>query len=146
MNDSTENCERIDVAAGEGAKTTGAVSRFRLWFGVFGGAVAWTIHMLLAYGIAEFGCVSSFRDARFLGITGVAWGILAMTALTLILAVGALLIARRSERCCWWPICAGKRRTNRRSSWPASDWITSVVFVAIIVAQTLPVLYYLRSC
>jgi hypothetical protein len=144
MNDSTENCERINVAAGEGAKTTGAVNRFRLWFGVFGGAVAWTIHMLLAYGIAEFGCVSSFRDARFLGITGVAWLILVMSALTLVLAVVALLIARRSERL----LLADLRGQDDDADefMARVGLVTSVVFVAIIVAQTLPVLYYLRSC
>jgi hypothetical protein len=144
MNNTTENRERIDLEAGEGSKTTGAVSRFWLWFGVFGGAVAWTIHMLLAYGIAEFGCVSSFRDARFLGITGVAWLILATSALTLVLAVAALLIARRSERL----LLADLRgRDDDADEFMARvGLVTSVVFVAIIVAQTLPVLYYLRSC
>jgi hypothetical protein len=144
MNDWTESNQPADSAAGAVPKTTGEVSRFRLWFGLLAGAVAWTIHFLVAYAIAEFGCVSSFRDARFLGITGVAWGILALTVLTLILAVGGLLIARRSERLLMAEF--GEKEDEPEAFMAHVGWITSVVFVAIIVAQTLPVLYYLRSC
>lgn len=144
MNDSTQSNERAHFAAGEVSKTNGQSSRFRLWFGLFGGAVAWTIHLLLGYGIAEFGCVSSFRHARFLGIAGVAWGILAMTALTLILAVGALLVAWRSKQSLLAEI--RQQEEEPEEFMTRAGWITSVVFIAIIVAQTLPVLYYLRSC
>lgn len=145
MNESMgSNNERVDSAAGEVSKAIAPVSRFRLWFGLFGGAVAWTIHLLAAYAIAEFGCVSSFREARFLGITGVAWGILALTVLTLILAVGGLLIARRSDRLLREEIL--QKEDDPEAFMANVGWITSVVFVAIIVAQTLPVLYYLRSC
>jgi hypothetical protein len=144
MNDSSGSSERADSAAAGVATPTAPASRFRLWFGLFGGAVAWTIHFLAAYAIAEFGCVSSFRDARFLGITGVAWGILAITALTLVLAVGALLIARRSERLL---LAETREKEDEPEDFMVRvGLITSVVFVAIIVAQTLPVLYYLRSC
>jgi hypothetical protein len=143
MYDSMENNKRAD-SAGEVSNPVAPVSRFRLWFGLFGGAVAWTVHFLAAYAIAEFGCVSSFRDARFLGITGVAWGILAITALTLVLAVGGLEIARRSKRLLLVEV--HEDEDEPEAFMARAGWITSVVFVAIIVAQTVPVLYYLRSC
>lgn len=144
MNDSMASSERADSAAAPGATLNGEASRFRLWFGVLGGAVAWTIHLLAAYAIAEFGCVSAFRDARFLGITGVAWAILALSVVTFVLAVGALLIARRSQRLLLAEI---REKEDEPEEFMARvGFITSVVFVAIIVAQTVPVLYYLRSC
>jgi hypothetical protein len=144
MNDSTHTDEQANSVAGELSKSDGTFGRFRLWFGLFGGAVAWTIHLMLGYAIAEFGCVSSFRDARFLGITGVAWAILTMTALTLILAVGALWVAWRSKRLLLTEIREQEEEPDEFM--PQAGWITSLVFVAIIVAQTVPVLYYLRSC
>lgn len=145
MNESMENSKRADLAAGEISKPIAPIGRFRLWFGLLGGAVAWTIHLLFAYAIAEFGCVSPFREARFLGITGVAWGILTLTALTLILAVGGLEIARRSKRLLV-ETHEDEDEDEPEAFMARAGWITSVVFVAIIVAQTLPVLYYLRSC
>lgn len=49
------------------------VSDLRLWFGVMGGAVAWFLHFVLAYLIAEFGCVNGWGEVHWLGLSAVAW-------------------------------------------------------------------------
>jgi hypothetical protein len=145
MNESTESYERVESATGNGPRLADEVARWRLWVGLLGGAIAWTIHLLVAYAVAEFGCVSqTFRDVRFLGITGVAWLILGISAFTLVLAVVATMIARRSERVLLADV---RDREDEPEEFMARvGLITSLVFVAIIVAQTLPVLYYLTSC
>lgn len=123
------------------------VHRFRLWFGVLGGAVAWTVHLLVSYAIAEFGCVSPFRDVRFLNVTGVAWlGILTSLAM-LAVAVAATLVALRIKR-----RMVGSEDAIRyeaedgRVFMARTGVLTSGLFVFIILVQALPFLYYLRSC
>ncbi len=144
MNEQTESNALAGAPADAVSDTTGEVSRLQLWCGLYGGAIAWTLHLLAAYAIAEFGCVSSFRDARFLGITGVAWGILAVTALTLILGAGSLWISRRSQRLLLAEF--GEKEDDPEVFLAHIGWICSVVFFGIILAQAVPVLYYMRSC
>jgi hypothetical protein len=45
------------------------ISRPALWFTLWSGAVAWLLHLLLVYGIAEFGCGSGLGDRQVLGIS-----------------------------------------------------------------------------
>ena len=45
------------------------VSRGALWFGLFGGAIAWTVHLMFAYAAAEFGCIGRLGERGYLGIT-----------------------------------------------------------------------------
>lgn len=143
MNNSAENVQPTEAAPAEGPPIS-EIPRWRLWFGLLGGAVAWTVHLLVAYAVAEFGCVSPFRDTRFLGITGVAWLIIAISVITLVLSVLAMAIARRCERILLADV---RDREDEPEEFMARvGLITSVVFVAIIVVQTVPVLYYLRSC
>lgn len=69
-----------------------------LWFGVLGGAIAWMLHLLLAYAIAEFGCVSPFHEVKRLGLSGVAWleGLASLPMLGL--AIFANIVAQRNTR------------------------------------------------
>jgi hypothetical protein len=118
-----------------------------LWFGVLGGAIAWLLHLLLAYAIAEFGCVSDFRDVRWLEFSGVAWLIGGMSALTLALAIWADIVAQRNGR-----YFAGEVKATRledhdpRVFMARSGVLSNRIFIFIIAAQTLPILYYLRDC
>ena len=65
-------------------------NRVRLWFGLVGGAVAWLVHLMGAYAIAEFGCVGTTQEYSFLGITLVSW---LLIGLTLVTTAAALLAA-----------------------------------------------------
>lgn len=123
------------------------VNRFLLWFGVLGGAVAWTAHLLLAYAIAEFGCVSPFGQLRWMGITAVAWSVIAVSLLTLLVAVAATWVSQRSaRRLVGSSTAADYESADPRVFMARTGRITSGLFVFIILVQTLPVLYYLRNC
>ena len=74
------------------------VSRASLWFGLFGGAIAWTIHFMSAYAVAEFGCVGKVGERIYWNISLVAWLELALTALALLVAAAATAVAYRSQR------------------------------------------------
>jgi hypothetical protein len=74
------------------------VSRGALWFGLFGGALAWTVHLMLAYVAAEFGCVGRLGERGYLGISMVAWLELALTVATTLASGAATVVAYRSHR------------------------------------------------
>lgn len=118
-------------------------SRLALWFGLLGGAIAWVLHLLLAYLIAEFGCVGGLGEVRFLGITAVAWLILAVSLLTLAGAVAATVVARRSERP---PAHDDDDVGSSEAMFARAGLIISAWFVLIILVETVPILYYLGSC
>ena len=39
-----------------------------LWFAVLGGATAWTVHLLVAWGLEEIACASGSRSSDVLGV------------------------------------------------------------------------------
>jgi len=118
-----------------------------LWFGVLGGAIAWLLHLLLAYGIAEFGCASSFRDLRLGGFSGVTWLEGLATLLSLLLAGFASLVAQRNRTALADQIQAAQSdASDPRLFMARSGVLTSRLFLFVIVVQSLPILYYLREC
>ncbi len=123
-----------------------SVSRAALWFGLFGGAIAWTVHLLGAYAVAEFGCLGRPAHYDYLGITLVAWMELALTAVTTLAAVAATAVAvhcyRRLQSS--EPAEVTGPTAERDTAWAAV--LTSGTFVFIILFESLPILYYLQSC
>src|SRR5687768_2504269 len=73
-------------------------SRAAIWFGLFGGAIAWTVHLMLAYAAAEFGCVGGLGDRDYLGFSLVAWLEVALTLATTLIAGAATAVAHRQHR------------------------------------------------
>lgn len=116
-----------------------------LWFGLLGGGLAWLAHLLLAYFIAEFGCLAGWGEIFMFGVTAVAWAVIASSALTLAMAVLASVVARRiRDRLC------GEQRDDAE---PAPElelaragFITSSLFTFVILVQSVPVFFYLRHC
>jgi hypothetical protein len=122
------------------------VSRGALWLGLFGGAIAWTVHLMLAYVVAEFGCVGRLGERSYQGISMVAWLELALTGATTLASAAATAVAYRSYR-------------RLRSSGQSADadraaerdtaragLLTSGIFTLIILFESIPIFYYLRHC
>jgi hypothetical protein len=118
-----------DVGAGRGA----------LWFGLLGGAAAWTAHLTLAYAAAEFGCVGGLGVRGYLGVSLVAWLELALTAVTTLVAASATAVAYRAFRRLR-PDEAAERYAAR------AGLLTSGLFTFIILFESIPILYYLHRC
>lgn len=124
---------------------TGEVSRGALWFGLFGGALAWTIHLMFAYVAAEFGCVGGYGEAGYLGISVVAWLVLALTVATMTVSGAATLVAYRSHR--RMRSAEDEREAEaamRHAAW--TGFLTSGLFTLIIFFESIPILYYLHRC
>jgi hypothetical protein len=119
------------------------MARAALWFGLLGGAAAWTLHLLLAYLIAEFGCVAEKDAIIWAGITKPAWMLLVMSAVMLAVAGAAT----------WAAHLAGKHPGRHDAEPPSVERymartgvIMSGLFTFIILVQSIPAFFYLQSC
>lgn len=135
------------MGTSENRNQTATVSDARLWFGLLGGGVAWMLHLILAWGIAEFGCVSRFHELQWFGQTAVAWAGLTMSLCMLAMTAIALWVSQRNER----QLLIAAVDTSRPSTHPRrfianSGVLANVVFLFIIVVQSLPFLFYLGNC
>lgn len=99
-----------------------------LWFGVLGGMSAWAAHLVVSYAAVELGCAP-------LGELPVRMTLVAITVATGVIAVAALLFARRTARI---------GTTWRRSLARAGVLLDALGIFGIAVAGTLP--FALRSC
>jgi hypothetical protein len=119
------------------------VSRGALWAGLFGGALAWTAHLMLSYAVAEFGCVGRMGARDYQGISMVAWAELALTLLTAMGSAAATLVAYRSDR---------RLRSDEDTCRTVEQYMaraglfTSGAFTFIILFESIPILYYLPEC
>lgn len=121
------------------------VSRPALWFGLLGGASAWTAHLLLAYAVAEFGCLSGFGERIYWRISIVAWLEIAVTALTTTVAASAAIVAHGRHRILRSQLEEGSG-TAAEAYTARIGFITSGIFAFIILFESIPILYYLRTC
>ncbi len=119
--------------------------RGKLWFGLLGGIVAWTAHLMTAYVISEFGCLSPSMKETFLGLTAVAWSLIAVSLATAAIAAYATLVARRSRR-------APEVKTLGDADEPAEDYVArlgeilSGLSTFIILIESIPIFYFLHDC
>jgi hypothetical protein len=129
-----------------GAMRDRRMTRSAIWFGVLGGAAAWTLHLLLAYLIAEFGCVSGRDAGAVAGIALPAFMLLVMSLLMLTMAVAAALAAGLTLRRLDKRGDVGERRPATERAMARIGLFASALFAFIILVQSVPILFYLRGC
>lgn len=124
-----------------------AVFRWEVRFAMFGGGIAWTLHLLGVYVIAEFGCISGMHEWHWLGVSAVAWMLIAATVVTGGMAALAAWMAWRTEA-----ILRGTSAHNAPVE-PETKAFTAnlaqklnAIFALIIAAQGVPIFFYLRNC
>jgi hypothetical protein len=121
-------------------------SRARVWFALLGGAVAWTLQLMLAYIIAEFGCLSGLGEKQAGGLTVVAWLLLGLSAAALALAAGAAITAARIRRNPAGPVELQTESALTLAFSGRLGVVTNLVFLVIIAVQSVPIFYFLRNC
>jgi hypothetical protein len=117
---------------------------FARWFVFLGGAIAWLLHLLTAYALAEFGCVSGWGG--FLGLPLVVWLILGFTLPLLAIAVGALLVGYRYEKRFAGLEPRGLEARDPGLALVRYGVVANALFILTILAETVPVFFFLRGC
>lgn len=119
-------------------------SHARSAFHFAGGGACWMLHLLLAYVIAEFGCLTGLGEVHFLNVTVVVWLLLLVTVLVLVLAL-------------WATVSARKTLTRKRSQGETGEgdgeyfaaragfWLNGF-FSVVILVESVPLVYFLRAC
>lgn len=115
-------------------------NRWMIRFALLGGAVAWTLHLLGCYGIAEFGVLSGLVEKSWAGLDAVSWLLLGWSAAMLALAALSVRAATRL----------------REANTPDADLrqtlefcarfgrASNLAFLAIIAVQSVPIFFFLR--
>lgn len=124
---------------------TPAVSQTGLWFGLLGGAAAWTGQLLAASLLSEWGCLAGWQERTWQGLSVVAWLILVASLLATLAAVAALLASGGILRRCSGAAPSDAAGANARFL-ARAGFYSSALFVVIILAQTLPILFFLGDC
>jgi hypothetical protein len=92
------------------------------------------LHFLAVWVIAEFGCFTRLANLGPFGFSWVAWLILAVSLLCLVMAAGVSYLSWRYSR--GGEACFAAR----------VGVVANPMFMLIIIAETLPVFYYLKDC
>jgi len=122
------------------------VSNWTLSIILLGGGLAWFLHLLLTYAVAEFGCVSGFADFQWLGIDGIAWLLLAASVPPILLGIVSVWIANRTTRKLQQASDTGEEINRPEQQAVRIGLILNGFFLLTILVQTVPIFYYLDGC
>lgn len=119
-----------------------------VWFNLVGGGAAWMLHLLLAYVIAEFGCLSGLGEVHLAGLTAVAWLLIGTSALALALASAATATSIRIGQHLQGPHSAKMKTADLEATAFSGrlGLISNIVFTVVILVQSVPIFFYLREC
>lgn len=134
----------MTVMASSGTRTLGGLL---MWFAALGGALAWTVHLLAAWSIAELTCAAGNRQVSGVPLETV-------LALTVVIPAAVALVA-------WLVSCRAWRRVSARAGensaraaeddaprWERAQLVAMVglwsnpLFLAIIVAGGASILVF----
>ncbi len=129
---------RAAAAAPAGPRRTAGAAL--VWFAVLGGFLAWGLHLLVAWFVTEVVCVQGRDEVAGLGLR---WVAAIATVLPGLVAVAALVVARRAGRTLAGADDADPKVARARflvliGGWLSALSLVMIVFGAVAVA-TLPV-------
>jgi hypothetical protein len=111
-----------------------------LWFGVAAGPVIWAIYLTLAYAVQTVSCQWRFLHTNILGMHGLRFTLLAITAVaTLLILYGAVISLR------FWRRYRGDADDNRPESnrfrfLAYAGVVLSALFAVVTLLSAVPIL------
>ncbi len=129
------------------AEEHGTMSRIAAVLSLIGGGIGWGLHLLLAWVISEFGCIAGWGDRSVGPITMVSLSILIATVISAGIAAAAVMVAMKASR--------GSGVTSGDHAVVAAEnkgfisrfsFIMNMIFLFIILVQSIPVFFYLKEC
>ncbi|HEV7278883.1 MAG TPA: hypothetical protein VGN57_01620 [Pirellulaceae bacterium] len=115
--------------------------RALLAFAFFGAAVAWAVHLMVSQLVSEWSYFAGEHRHTFLDVSIVVWILAGVTLVLLGIGGGSLLVARnlRRERQDV-PTAPPSAATVRFAT--AVGLLSGIVFLLVILAQALPLLFF----
>lgn len=113
-----------------------AASRAALWFAGLGGALAWTLHLLGSWLVAEFGCLW----LRFHGGTPPITLLVLVAVVSLAIAVAAALAGFRSLQ------RLGDGGPENEVFMARTGMVASGTFAFVIAVQAVPIFFFVGTC
>jgi hypothetical protein len=110
--------------------------RWRLWACLWGGGCAWLLHFIVIWVCAEFGCISGLGRPGPLGVSIVAWLVLAFTVMFLALGSFALHAS--------WGLRHREQALDRFVA--RCGLALNTFFLLVIAVQSIPVFFHLKNC
>ncbi|HEX7002931.1 MAG TPA: hypothetical protein VF168_01940 [Trueperaceae bacterium] len=111
-----------------------------MWFGVLGGGIAWSLHLLASYLLTESVCAVDPPRFQLLGLQGTSLLLLGITVLTALLALAAVIVGAGR-----WSKWRGDDENQPASYLSLTGLILSSAFLLIILVEGLPPLF-LEAC
>jgi hypothetical protein len=112
-----------------------------LWFGLLGAPVAWFVHFLAIWAIAEWGCLAGWGRFTILGLDTIAVLLAIATMLVLPIMAVASIIAWRN----WRAGASEAERDSWRVYMGLGGGILGVLFGTLVVLETIPA-FVLMPC
>lgn len=123
-----------------------------LWSGLLVPGIAWLLHFLAIWAIAEYGCVAAgFPRYWFLGVMDLAWAVFGATVVLLGICVMAGLLSHRHRRVLLeqptrpTPDSDAEKLDSDRYM-ALGGMYSAFLFGLIIIVETIPIFFYLGSC
>lgn len=116
-----------------------------LGFAVLGSSIAWTIHLLLAWGISEFACTWGVDTFELAGVSGITWSLVALSVLMLALSIASTAYALAMRKRFGSPAPHGED-PDPVPYLVRIGWLLGILFTLTIAAQTLPLAWFLDGC
>lgn len=107
-----------------------------LWFYVLlGGALSWLIHLMATYAIGEFACIAQGQWFKWAGLSSTNWLIYLISAVCLILSIGAIVLSVRLDKS-----DPGNKFLRKFGGF------VNLLFSIAIAAQTVPNIVFAGDC
>jgi hypothetical protein len=131
------------------ARPPGVVAAVAPWFAFLGGAAAWALHLVVAYGLSEVACRSERLEVVLLGLPGLdvfGYAVTLLAALTAIgAAVSALALYPNGARADPVDDAGAHEILGRRRFMAYAGFVMNGLFLFAILAAGLPFMF-LRTC
>ncbi|MCO6430623.1 MAG: hypothetical protein J5J00_07155 [Deltaproteobacteria bacterium] len=124
--------------------TNGKVGGTRLIFATLGGAACWLAHLLLSYGIAEMLCVAEILREPVLGLSGIGWMLVMISAALIFTALAALAVSLRL--CSAASYAKGTEQGSAILFTARFGALSNLIFVVVIAVESIPIIYWLKEC
>lgn len=119
---------------------------WRLACGLFVPALAWLLHLLGSATLSEWACLSGWGGSMTMGITRLNWLLVGLTVVSASSAAFGTVIAYRTLADVPDDARRGTGEDNTGLDLARAGFWGGTMFLVVILAQCIPIFYFLTGC